>query len=96
MAVGAFAAVRDLGVEMPGRFGFVTFDGDSWMTLVDPPITVVHQPAYEVGKAAATFCFGGSRTSTKEIQDPAPTACWRRNSSSAKPDHNEVSIRDQR
>ena len=78
MAVGAFAAVRDLGVEMPGRLGFVTFDDDSWMTLVDPPITVVHQPAYEMGKAAADILLrreqnldeGDSRPGTHRVLAP--------------------------
>ena len=53
MAVGAFAAVRDLGLSIPDELGFATFDDDQWMTLVDPSITVVRQPAFELGEAAA-------------------------------------------
>ena len=53
MAVGAYAAVRDLGLSIPDELGFATFDDDLWMTLVDPSITVVRQPAYELGEAAA-------------------------------------------
>lgn len=53
MAAGAYAAVRDLGISIPGDLGFATFDDDVWMRLVDPSITVVRQPAYELGEAAA-------------------------------------------
>ena len=53
MAVGAYAAVRDLGLSIPDELGFATFDDDLWMTLVDPSLTVVRQPAYELGEAAA-------------------------------------------
>ncbi|MDE0131016.1 MAG: LacI family DNA-binding transcriptional regulator [bacterium] len=53
MAVGAYAAVRDLGLSIPDQLGFATFDDDLWMKLVDPSITVVRQPAYQLGEAAA-------------------------------------------
>lgn len=38
----------------PGRdIGVVTFDDPTWAKLVDPPLTVVSQPAYDIGTIAA-------------------------------------------
>ena len=67
MAVGAYAAVRDLGLSIPDELGFATFDDDLWMTLVDPSITVVRQPAYEIGEAAAHILLR-----REDVKDPEP------------------------
>ena len=67
MAVGAYTAVRDLGLSIPDELGFATFDDDLWMTLVDPSITVVRQPAYELGEAAAHILLR-----RENVKDPEP------------------------
>ncbi|MXZ95087.1 MAG: LacI family transcriptional regulator [Acidimicrobiaceae bacterium] len=67
MAVGAYAAVRDLGLSIPDELGFATFDDDLWMTLVEPSITVVRQPAYELGEAAAHILLR-----REDVKDPEP------------------------
>ena len=67
MAVGAYAAVRDLGLSIPDELGFATFDDDLWMTLVNPSITVVRQPAYEIGEAAAHILLR-----REDVKDPEP------------------------
>ncbi|HZE41463.1 MAG TPA: LacI family DNA-binding transcriptional regulator [Stackebrandtia sp.] len=52
MAIGALEALRDNGLR-PGRdIGVVAFDDAPWATLVDPPLTVVAQPAYDLGTTA--------------------------------------------
>jgi LacI family transcriptional regulator len=53
MAVGALRAVRDLGLSVPGDIGLVAFDDSPWTTLTSPTLSVVAQPAYEIGQAAA-------------------------------------------
>ncbi|NBH07623.1 substrate-binding domain-containing protein, partial [Amycolatopsis sp. SID8362] len=53
MAIGVLEALAARGLR-PGRHvGIVSFDDAPWTTLVDPPLTVVAQPAYEVGRVAA-------------------------------------------
>ncbi|GAB3449874.1 LacI family DNA-binding transcriptional regulator [Actinophytocola sediminis] len=53
MAVGVLAALGERGLR-PGRdVGVVAFDDVPWAELVDPPLTVVAQPAYEIGTVAA-------------------------------------------
>ena len=53
MAIGVLEALRAHGLR-PGRdVGVVAFDDVPWAGLVDPPMTVVAQPAYEIGTVAA-------------------------------------------
>ncbi|RJK96388.1 LacI family DNA-binding transcriptional regulator [Vallicoccus soli] len=53
MAVGVLAELRARGVR-PGRdLGVVAFDDPPWAELVDPPLTGIAQPSYEIGAAAA-------------------------------------------
>lgn len=53
MAAGVLAALGERG-RLPGRdVGVVAFDDVPWAELVDPPLTVVAQPAYEIGTVAA-------------------------------------------
>lgn len=53
MAIGVLAALREHELR-PGRdVGVVAFDDVPWAGLVDPPLTVVAQPAYEIGTVAA-------------------------------------------
>ena len=53
MAVGVLQALQERGIR-PGRdVGLVSFDDAPWAELVDPPLSVVAQPAYEIGAVAA-------------------------------------------
>ncbi|WP_326836793.1 LacI family DNA-binding transcriptional regulator [Amycolatopsis rhabdoformis] len=53
MTIGVLEALTSRGLR-PGRdVGIVSFDDAPWTTLIDPPLTVVAQPAYEVGRVAA-------------------------------------------
>lgn len=52
-AVGAFRAIRERGLRLPGDLSLLTFDNYPWTALVDPPITVVEQPVEEMAGAAA-------------------------------------------
>lgn len=53
MAVGVLETLAELGLR-PGRdVGVLAFDDAPWTTLLDPPLTVVAQPAYDMGAVAA-------------------------------------------
>lgn len=53
MAVGVLESLAQRGLR-PGRdVGVVAFDDAPWATLLDPPLTVVSQPAYAMGETAA-------------------------------------------
>ncbi|MFD4194847.1 MULTISPECIES: LacI family DNA-binding transcriptional regulator [Amycolatopsis] len=53
MAIGVLEALRAAGLRLGRDVGVVAFDDVPWATLIDPPLTVVAQPAYEIGAEAA-------------------------------------------
>ena len=53
MTVGALRALRELGRRVPDDVAIVGFDDSPWTTLTSPQLTVVSQPANEIGRAAA-------------------------------------------
>lgn len=52
LAAGVMQAILDKNLSIPEQIGLATFDDTSWTKLVTPAITVVDQPAYEIGQAA--------------------------------------------
>jgi LacI family transcriptional regulator len=53
IAVGAYRAVRDAGLGVPADMSVVGFDDVPAAIAVEPFMTVVEQPAYEMGRQAA-------------------------------------------
>lgn len=53
LAEEAWRVLRARGLELPGDVSLVGFDDVPWMTMVQPPITVVSQPTVELGRRAA-------------------------------------------
>ena len=53
MTLGALRAARDVGLRVPDDLLLVGFDDAPWTTLMDPQLTVVAQPTYEMGRQAA-------------------------------------------
>jgi len=53
MAAGALRAIRELGLSIPQHVSLVAFDDSPWTTLTSPQLSVVAQPAYEIGRVAA-------------------------------------------
>lgn len=54
MTLGLLRAAAERGLHLPGQLSVVGFDDAEWTTVVTPPISVVAQPAYELGRAAAS------------------------------------------
>ena len=54
VAFGAMEAIKEAGLCIPGDVAIVGFTNDIRAELVSCPLTTVHQPAYEVGKKAAS------------------------------------------
>jgi LacI family transcriptional regulator/LacI family repressor for deo operon, udp, cdd, tsx, nupC, and nupG len=52
MTVGALAALHQRGVRVPQEIALLGFDDLPWAEALDPPPTVVRQPAYDVGRQA--------------------------------------------
>ncbi|MBH0129558.1 LacI family DNA-binding transcriptional regulator [Salinibacterium sp. NK8237] len=54
IAMGVLGELRELGLTVPDDVSFIMFDDFEWATLISPALTVIAQPVYEVGVAAAT------------------------------------------
>ena len=52
VAAGAMSVLREHGRRVPEDVGVVGFDDSAWALRCDPPLSTVHQPAYELGRAA--------------------------------------------
>lgn len=53
VAAGAMDVLQAAGRVVPDDVGVVGFDDSSWALRCDPPLSTVHQPATELGRAAA-------------------------------------------
>ncbi len=52
MAIGALHAIKDSGLDVPKDIAIVGFDNVDMASYVDPPLTTVAQPMYELGSTA--------------------------------------------
>ena len=52
MAVGVLGVLRERGVRPNEDVDIIAFDDAPWTSLLTPSIGVIHQPAYELGRAA--------------------------------------------
>ncbi|PPI23748.1 LacI family DNA-binding transcriptional regulator [Rathayibacter sp. AY1B5] len=52
IALDLLRAARARGLRVPDDLSFVMFDDFPWAELIDPPLSVVSQPIYDVGVAA--------------------------------------------
>jgi LacI family transcriptional regulator len=64
LALGVMAAMRRRKLRIGRDVGLIGFDDAAWAPVVEPPLSVIAQPAYEMGKAAA-------RLLVKRIRDRA-------------------------
>jgi LacI family fructose operon transcriptional repressor len=63
LMAGALNAIQELGLHIPEQVGLVGFDRTTWSTLVQPPITLIEQPTYEIGRTATELLL-------QRIEDP--------------------------
>lgn len=52
-AIGAIEAIKEYGLTIPDDIAIVGFTDDIRSSLLDVPLTTVHQPAYQMGEQAA-------------------------------------------
>lgn len=52
MTLGLFTAVKQRGLRMPQQIALIGFDDANWASVVVPPVTVVDQPTYELGRTS--------------------------------------------
>lgn len=55
MAIGAYRAAYDNGLSIPGDLSIIGFDDLEISSFLNPPLTTVAQPTFEIGHTAATY-----------------------------------------
>jgi DNA-binding LacI/PurR family transcriptional regulator len=53
ITLGALETIHKRGVKIPSEIAIIGFDDMYWSISLNPPLTAVRQPAYEIGKLAA-------------------------------------------
>jgi len=53
VAIGAFQRIKEESLNIPNDIGVVGFSNNRITSLVDPPLTTVNQPFYDMGKKSA-------------------------------------------
>jgi len=53
LMLGALEAVKELGLRCPEEISLLGFDDHPWASVCAPPLSVVRQPAREIGRSAA-------------------------------------------
>ncbi|MDQ0693161.1 LacI family DNA-binding transcriptional regulator [Arthrobacter sp. W4I7] len=54
IALSVLGAIQELELAIPGDVSFLMYDDFAWTRLTTPPLTVIAQPVYDMGVAAAT------------------------------------------
>ena len=55
VAIGAYIYLKEAGLRIPEDVALVGFSNNPISALIEPPLTTVSQPAFEMGKAAAAL-----------------------------------------
>jgi len=63
LAAGVLLAIRERKLRIPNDIALASFDDTTWAQLLEPALTVIKQPTYEIGRTAAELLI-------KRIQEP--------------------------
>jgi len=55
MTMAVIKALKAMNIKIPRDIAVLGFDDWDWAELIDPPITVIRQPTYQIGWKAATL-----------------------------------------
>jgi LacI family transcriptional regulator/LacI family repressor for deo operon, udp, cdd, tsx, nupC, and nupG len=63
ITLGALETIHSRGLKIPDDIAIIGFDDMPWSISLNPPLTAVRQPGYEIGKRSAELLF-------QRIDDP--------------------------
>ena len=67
MTLGALDAIRERGLKIPDDISIVGFDDMPWAMLLQPPLTAIAQPTYDLGKQAAELLIERLQKTDKPV-----------------------------
>jgi LacI family transcriptional regulator len=65
-------SIKELGLRIPQDVGVVGFSNWSYGSLIEPSLTTVDQPGFEMGQEAARLLIRQIEVADKEQDYPAP------------------------
>jgi LacI family transcriptional regulator len=65
VAIGAFMHIKEAGLVIPDDMAVVGFSNNPISSYIEPALTTIDQPAYEIGKAAANLLLEEIRAETE-------------------------------
>jgi DNA-binding LacI/PurR family transcriptional regulator len=68
LAIGAMAAARDMGLDIPQDVSVAGFDDIDIAAYSNPPLTTVRVPAYEIGRLAVKVILDMAKTGDLQAQ----------------------------
>jgi LacI family transcriptional regulator len=69
MTLGAIKLLQDRKVKIPEEMAIIGFDDYEWTKITMPPLTVVSQPAYELGQKAAEVLIERINLDTEDLKN---------------------------
>lgn len=67
MTLGALVAIRESGLKIPEDISIIGFDDMPWANLLQPPLTAIAQPTYELGHHAAQLLLERLKDRTRPV-----------------------------
>lgn len=68
MACGAYKAITSVGLKIPEDISVIGYDDVILSDILDPPLTTISQPKYEMGKVAATMLINQLKNVEQEYE----------------------------
>ncbi len=75
-ALGVLLALRDVGLEAPRDVSLVAFDDADWADVVEPGLSVITQPVYEMGRLAASLLVAHVRGEAVRPREHVLETTW--------------------
>jgi len=75
MAAGAIKAIHDKGYKIPSDFSVVGFDDSEISKVVDPPLTTIKAPTFEMGNLAVEKLCSMIQQKDMELEEIAILPC---------------------
>jgi LacI family transcriptional regulator len=90
IALSVVEAIQESGLSIPGDVSLLMYDDFAWTRLTTPPLTVIAQPVYDMGQAAANALIRQIEGRKPVAASPALTASLIRRGSVGAPRGAEV------
>lgn len=69
MTMGAISYFQEQYIKIPDEMAIVGFDDYDWAKIINPPLTTIKQPAFELGQKAAEVILDRIRNQQQEPQE---------------------------